>query len=267
MRLRNLRSCQIGFDRRWVTCVLAAAIVGGACDPALDAIVRADDTSGYFTDPDTGVVYRKVVRTIDRPVVETQMQSLETTIYRPEVVVDSRPETRTVYAPVVSYGWEPRLRNGWNPFAQPTVVYEHVPRTHWEARSETYDRRETRTNWIPEKQRTEVPRQIVRIQREEKVDLEPVGRVAPQQAQPPASTESAIAARLRPIDPNTRISPYATASAMPGGTSEIGAARRNSLQSGIRANDLYPSSPGGYSMPLPPATLPVAGLPFAPLWR
>jgi hypothetical protein len=124
--------------------------------------------SGYYTDPATGIVYQKVMRTVERPVVDTQLRTQESTVYRPETVVVVRPETRTVYTPVVSYGWEPRLRGRWNPFVQPTIQYEHTPRTHWEARSETVDRRETRTTWVAEHRSVEVPQQVVKIQREVK---------------------------------------------------------------------------------------------------
>jgi hypothetical protein len=227
----------------------------------------AQDSSGYYTDPATGVVYRKVQRTIERPVVETQMRTQESTVYRPETVVSTRPETRTVYTPVVSYDWEPRLTNRWNPFAQPTVVYQHTPRTRWETRSETIERQETRTNWVAETRKVDVPQQIVRIQREEKTDFEPVGKVATQQqATPPNSSEAAIASRLRPMDSNTQFVPLY-------GNSQLVAViannqSRNTYQSGMRPNELYPAPSSVYSAPLPPAgSNGVAGLPLPPVWR
>ena len=44
------------------------------------------------------------------------------------------------------------------------------------------------------------------MQREEKVDWEPVGRVAPKQATPPG-LNSAIASRLRPLNSNEAVVP------------------------------------------------------------
>ncbi len=248
------------------TGVLAAAVLLCA------SITDAQDNSGMYTDPATGAVYRPVQRTIDRPVVETQMRTQESTVYRPETVVTTRPETRTVYTPVVSYGWEPRLQNRWNPFAQPTVVYQHTPRTHWEARSETIDRQEARTNWVAETRKVEVPQQVVRIQREVKSEMELVGNVtSPQQAVSPNSAEAAIAARLRPMAPNTPYTPLTGFSRPVGNVNGLASDpyRRNEYQGGMRANELYPNQSPSYSTPLPPVSsgLGVAGLPLPSVWR
>lgn len=259
--------------------LLLASLAGGVMHESLSAAVYAQappasNTSPYVTDPATGIIYRKVHRTIERPVVQTEMKPQESTIYRPETVVEVTPETRTVYTPVVSYGWEPRVRGRWNPFVQPTLQYEQVPRTHWEARSETVERRQTRTNWVTERRRVDVPQQVVKIQREEKVDYEAVGRVAPQQAMPPnsaQSAEAALAARLRPIDAATPIAPFSaigstnypmvasqTLPPYPGSS-------RSSEQTGMRAIDLTAGSYGGYATPLPPVG--IATNPLQTLWR
>jgi hypothetical protein len=231
--------------------------------PAGQAGPGGQSSAPYYTDPATGIVYRRVHRTIERPIVETQVQPQESTVYRPETVIESRPETRTVYTPVVKYDWQPKVKNRWNPFVQPTLHYEHTPRTHWEARNETIEKKEYRTNWVAEKRRVEVPQQVVRIQREEKIDYEPVGRVAPQVSQPPGSVDAAIAARLRPLDSSAPIVPYGAA---PGGSvgSIASSSTRSSDQVGLRATELQPN---GYSLPLPPATGGVARSPMTPIWR
>jgi hypothetical protein len=232
----------------------------------------AGSGSAYYTDPATGIVYRKVHRTIERPVVQTEVKQQESTIYRPETVVSVTPETRTVYAPVVTYNWEPRVRGRWNPFVQPKLEYEHVPRTHWEVRTETVERRQTQTNWVTERRRVDVPQQVVKIQREEKVDYEPVGRVAPQQAAPPNSgmtPEAALAARLRPIDSMTPIAPLSGFG--PVGHPVIASqtlppnsgSSRSSDQIGIRATDL--NGNGGFSTPLPATG--IATNPLQRMWR
>jgi len=246
------RRCRCGGLRKCSASVLLLSLACGVVQETRSAAVFAQapvaaGSSPYYTDPATGIVYRKVHRTIERPVVQTEVTPRESTIYRPETVVEVTPETRTVYSPVVSYGWEPRVRGRWNPFVQPTLQYEHVPRTHWEARSETVERRQTRTNWVAERRRVDVPQQVVKIQREEKVDYEAIGRVAPQQATPPnsaPSTEAAIAARLRPID---------------------SASTRSIDQAGLRATDLNAGGYGGYSTPLPPVG--VAANPLQTFWR
>jgi hypothetical protein len=108
-----------------------------------------------------------------------------------------------------------------------------------------------------------VPRQIVKIEREEKEFYEPVGRVTPPEATPPGTVESAIAARLRPLDRSTQISPIATVAAA---SSPLGAGSgRSNDQLGLRATELQPVYSGGYSTTLPPAN--VARTPYQPLWR
>lgn len=259
--------------------VLLVSLAGGMMHDSLAGTATAQppaDTnhSAYYTDPATGIVYRKVHRTIERPVMQTEVKPQESTIYRPETVVEVTPEKRTVYSPVVSYGWEPRVRGRWNPFVRPTLQYEHVPRTHWEARSETVERRQARTNWVAERRRVDVPQQVVKIQREEKVDYEAVGRVAPQPAAPPnsaQSAEAALAARLRPIDASTPIAPFsATGSTQyPMVASQTlppyTGSSRSSEQTGLRATDLNSSGNGGYATPLPPVG--IATNPLQPLWR
>jgi len=275
---QSIQHCRKGlgvWPPRSTTTLLLASLSGGAAIVTWDSprasaqVPTAATTSPYYTDPATGIVYRKVHRTIERPTVETQIQPQESTVYRPETVVEVRPETRTVYRPVVSYGWEPVVRNRWNPFAQPTLQYEHTPRTHWEARSETVEHRQTRTNWVAEHRRVDVPQQVVKIQREEKVDYEPIGRVAPSQATPPNSADAALAARLRPLNSGAAVAPLPAGgySSGPALASSFGeAARRSSDQVGLRATDLQSS---GYSstLPLPPAPIGVARTPLMPLWR
>lgn len=256
--------------RRLVTRKLAATLLPAVAIAAAGMCVatplladnKSADSSGYFTDPATGIVYRKVHRTVERPIVETQMQTQASTYYRPETVYESRPETRTTYTPVVSYGWEPRLRNRWNPFAQPTIQYEHTPRMHWEARTETVERREARTNWVAEHRQTEVPKQIVKIQREEKVDYEAVGRVA----NPPNSADTSIASRLRPLDQSTPIAPLGSTYASTASYPNDNFAGRSNDQTGLRATELAPSG-GVHVTPLPPPSVGIATSPYLPIWR
>ncbi|HBJ35546.1 MAG TPA: hypothetical protein DDZ51_12515 [Planctomycetaceae bacterium] len=267
------------FKRSGAMSILLMSLAGGlmhqvASSNAFAQTPPAANGSPYYTDPATGIVYRKVHRTIERPVVQTEVKPQESTIYRPETVVDVTPETRTVYTPVVSYSWEPRVRGRWNPFVQPTLEYEHVPRTHWEARSQTVERRQTRTNWVTERRRVDVPQQVVKIQREEKIDYEAVGRVAPQQSMPPnsgQSAEAALAARLRPLDASTPISPFSATGSTnyPMVASQTlppySGSSRSSEQTGLRATDLNSGGSGGYSAPLPPTG--IATNPLQTLWR
>lgn len=237
---------------------------------------NAQGQAGYVTDPATGIVYQKVTKTVERPVVETKTETRDQTIYRPQTVTETKPESRTVYTPVVEYEWQPRVHGRWNPFQRPTVQYHHVPNTRWEARNEIVERTNTRTEWVAEKRSIEVPQRIVRMQREQRVDLEPVGRVAPSSQQAsPAGVDSAIASRLRPLDSNTRIEPLnqsriATSSTLAPrvAASTLGRMtsdppRRSPGQGGMRATDLYRSAPAVRGQALPPVSggVGVANLP------
>ncbi|EMI16776.1 putative secreted protein [Rhodopirellula maiorica SM1] len=267
-------------------CATFSTIAVFSC--ATNSTVQAQSTSpapsspGYYTDPQTGIVYRQVTKTIERPVVETKTEQREQTVYRPQTVTETKPESRTVYTPVIQYEWQPRLEGRWNPFRQPTLAYHHVPQTRWESRNEVVHRTNTRTEWVAEKRTINVPQRLVRMEREQKIDYEAVGRVAPQQS-PPSSNEQAIASRLRPLDSNTRVEAFSSpptqiaqattvysppriaASSLGRMTSDP--PRRSTSQAGLRSTELYPTPNQGYSGALPPASTGVATLPALPLWR
>jgi hypothetical protein len=242
----------------------------------------AQNNAGYYTDPATGLVYRQVTRTIDRPVVETNVEKREQTIYRPQTVTETKPESRTTYSPVVEYKWEPRMHGRWNPFQKPTIAYHHIPETRWEARNEVVQRTNTRTEWVAEKRTVEVPKKIVRMQREQKVDYEPVGRVAPPESNPPGPS-SAIASRLRPLASTARVEAFsqpATQIAANGfvapriASSTVGRLTsdpppRSNQQGGLRATDLYRAPAAVRGQALPPANggTGIANLPSLPFFR
>lgn len=240
--------------------------------------LQGADPAGYYTDPATGIVYRQVTKTVERPVMETKVETQEQTILRPQTVTESKPEARTVFMPVTTYQWEPRLEGRWNPFRQPTVAYRHVPITHWQAEQQVVNRYQTRTEWIAEKRSVDVPKSLVRIEREQKIDYEPVGRVAPQQANPPGVNQ-AVASRLRPMDSGTRVEPLVSPTYSSTGTPMIASVgsvgrmtsdppHRSASQGGLRGTDLYPTSSAGYGQALPPVSggTGVAALPML-RWR
>lgn len=212
--------------------------------------------AGFYTDPDTGIVYQKVIQTVERPVVETRISQREQTVYRPQMITETTPQKRIVYSPVVEYVWEPRVHGRWNIFKRPTVKYHHVARTQWETREEVIERTNTRTEWVAEKRTIEVPQQVVRMEREERTNFKVVSRPMPTlQSNPDVS--AAIASRLRPIDSNPSIVPM-------NGSTRI--ASRNKIQGGLQPTNLAPSAP-----PLMPSTSTtgsvIASGPTAPIFR
>ncbi len=250
--------------------ITVALIVAGS------AVANAETRPGYFTDPATGIVYRQVTRSVERPVVETRMDKQEQTVYRPQTIKETRPETQTYYTPVTEYQWQPHLQGRWNPFRQPTIAYRQMPKTHWEARNQTINRTETRTEWVPETRTVEVPHRVVRMEREQKVEYEAVGRVAPQPSGPNAASE-AIASRLQPLASNTPVQPINRMASLPTtaprvATTTLGKMtsdppRRSLGQGGMRTTELYPSVPTGYGRALPPPSSGMTTLPGFTLWR
>lgn len=282
--LRNVSLFRFG--KRDLAAMLALLSVGAVYCASGNAQAPNGNTSGLLTDPHTGIVYRQVSKMVERPVIESKMEKQNRTVYRPETVTETKPEARTVYTPVVEYKWQPRLHGRWNPFQQPTVAYHHVPETRWEARNEVVNRTETRTNWVAENRTVEVPRQLVRMQREQTTELEVVGKVALPTSQGPSN---AIASRLRPLDKNASVAPINSSrvastyntpvytapsySAPQIAASTVGRMtsdppRRGIGQSGMRANDLYPSN-RVHGQALPPSTggVGVATLPTLPFIR
>lgn len=240
--------------------------------PVFSLTAFGQSGSGYLTDPATGIVYRKVTKTIDTPVVETHVNTSEQTVYRPQTVTETRPHARTVFCPVVEYKWEPRLQGRWNPFRAPTVAYQHVPHTSWEARNEVVHHTNTRTEWVAERRTVDVPTQIVRMQREQKVDFEPVGTVSQPQLGPPSATD-ALAARLRPLDNSATIQPLGQSSfygaprlASSTVSSSYGESTRSQSQEGMRPTDLAPMTPGGFNA-IPASTSGVANSRPLPIYR
>ncbi|TWU54446.1 hypothetical protein Poly51_31650 [Rubripirellula tenax] len=246
----------------------------------LSTSALAQSGPGYYTDPATGIVYRQVAKTIETPVVETKMVSQEQTVFTPKTVHETRPENRTVYTPITENVWQPRVTGRWNPFQQPTVAYEHVPQTRWEARNEVVQRTQSKTQWIPETRKVDVPQQIVRMDREQKVEYEAIGRVAPQPTT--SGVSDAIAARLRPLESDQRVEPmganYAQSptytapriAATTVGRMTSDPPRRTIGQSGMAATDLMPTPSATYGQALAPNTgggVGVANLPALPFFR
>ncbi len=213
--------------------------------------IEATAQIGFFSDPETGVVYRKIRRTIEKPVVETKYSQKSEVVYRPRTITETKPENRTVMRPVIEYRWKPKLTGRWNPFRPPSIRYEKVPLTTWEARTEVVHRTETTTQWIAENRTLEIPIKTVRTSREHSVAYEPVGRLSP------SNLPADVAARLQPLDGNTPFQslepprlavttfapPRIAASTV--STLNTGPHTRTRFQGGMTAQELVPSSTSG----------------------
>ena len=209
---------------------------------------EATAQTGFFTDPQTGIVYRKINRTIEKPVVETKYSQKSEVVYRPHTVTETKPENRTVMRPVIEYKWKPKLTGRWNPFRPPSIRYEKVPLTTWEARTEVVHRTETTTQWIAENRTLEIPTKTVRTSREQSVAYAPVGRLSP------SNLPADVAARLQPLDGNTpfqnlepsrlAVTTFAPPRIAASTVSPLASTTptRSSVQGGMTAQELVPSS-------------------------
>lgn len=207
---------------------------------------EATAQTGFFTDPQTGIVYRKISRTVEKPVVETKIHQQSEVVYRPHTITETKPENRTVMTPVVEYKWKPKLTGRWNPFRPPSIRYEKMPLTTWEARTEIVHKTQTTTQWIAENRTLDIPTKTVRTSREHSVAYEAVGRVSP------SNLPANIAARLQPLNKNTPFQslersdmaitsfapPRIAASTV--STVNSGFHTRNSTQNGMSAHELTP---------------------------
>jgi len=183
-----------------------------------------------------------------------------------------------MYIPVTQHRWVPKVENRWNPFVAPRVAYHHLPETTWQVRDEVIAETKTHVQWEPETQTVSVPQRSLRMDRQQQVDFEPIGRVAPN-ATPQTSAPNAagsppnvrpeVAARLRPLAANSSIQPIHPGSVVGPASSVASLAfredRRSNLQSGLRATELVPRSAPAYVAPVDATG--IAGLPPMRIWR
>lgn len=104
-----------------------------------------------------GVTYRETVRTVRRPVIQTEWQQREQTVYRQQLRTETRDTLRTYMTPVTQHEWITRLHGRWNPFAAPYFTHHFVPVTRWEQRAEVVPVPVVETEWVPEKRVVSVP--------------------------------------------------------------------------------------------------------------
>src|SRR5689334_23285582 len=103
--------------------------------PVLAATWAVADEVRYFEKD--GITYQETRRVVQRPVVETRLESREQTVYREQIKTELRDSSRVVQVPVTEYKLQMCMVDRWNPFVQPSYVYKYVPVTRWEMRQET----------------------------------------------------------------------------------------------------------------------------------
>jgi hypothetical protein len=139
-----------------------------------------------------GVTYRETRRTVREPAADVVWQDQQQTIYREQYTTEMRDTVRTTYVPVTQYQSEPRWHGWWNPFREPELAYHSVPRTHWEARTETVRVPVTYRQYIPETQTVRVPVRSLGFVEKEKIDRVAVSPTTPAIPTPGNSTPPSV---------------------------------------------------------------------------
>ena len=122
----------------------------------LVAAAAANGETTHETGPD-GVTYRVTRVVTQRSLPQTELQTREQKVYRPQVTTDYQTYQQTYVTPVTEYRWVARMRGWWNPFGQPYWTHELAPVTRWEARPATVQIPVARTDWVEETRTTQVP--------------------------------------------------------------------------------------------------------------
>ena len=118
------------------------------------AIASAEDVR-YFVE--NGVTFAETTRMVRRPVIETNFEERQRTVYRRQCQTEMRDTYRTVMVPVTEYRRESRWVGRWNPFVEPYLVEYNVPRTRWEPRTEVVKTPFVTAEMVPETLTERVP--------------------------------------------------------------------------------------------------------------
>lgn len=174
---------------------MKSAIVTLTCVAIATAGELAHAQTTYEDGPD-GVRYQ-VTRTVQQhSIPQTEIQTREQKVYRPQVTTEYQSYQQTYLTPVTQYQWEPHLRNWWSPFGDAYWTHELRPVTRWEARPATVQVPVAKTNWVEETRTVQVPVTTYRTAQSEVVAKTPIGPAATGATPGPAgSTATAVASR------------------------------------------------------------------------
>jgi hypothetical protein len=125
---------------------------------------------------ENGVTYQVSERTVQRPVVQTEWQQREQTVYRQQPRTELRDTLRTYLTPVTQHEWVTRMHGRWNPFMTPYFSHHLVPITRWERRAEVVPVPVVENEWVSETRTVSVPVTTQRIAEEKIVSKVAVGR-------------------------------------------------------------------------------------------
>jgi len=136
----------------------------------------ADETRYYV---ENGVTYRETRQTLRQPLLTTEMQSREQSVWRPRVTSETREVTRSWYVPITEYSWQQRWERGWNPFSAPVLTQRYLPTTRWELKTEKVQVPVNRYDYVQESATVQSPVAVQRFAERQIISRVAVGNAAP----------------------------------------------------------------------------------------
>jgi len=158
-----------------------------------------------------GVRYRETRELVRHPVVETQLEQRQQTVYRQRAEVQHESRTEKYWAPITEPRWVACWKGRFNPFVEPYVSYRLVNDTRWEQRVRTVQVPVVRTQVVPETITVAVP-----VTRQRTIEEEVIRRVAVDDRNAlPSRGDASLYASIRPAGPLVAIkrSPSAVSTA------------------------------------------------------
>jgi len=171
----------------WVSALAVFAVT------TISVPARAQSQSKEYEE--NGIRYLETRRTVQRPLLKTEWDEQQQTVYRERYDTQWQTNYRTHLTPVTEYRQELYLANRWNPFGTPYWTYRYVPVTRWEARQEPYQVPVAQRSLVPEQQTVRIPRTTQQMVTDEHISRVAIGPVNNRSGDPFASSPNAAVAR------------------------------------------------------------------------
>ncbi len=138
------------------------------CGAIWDRSTCGQDSTPYlYTDPATGIQYRKEYETLERPMIRQASETREIATMQAKVVRQWEMVPATQYVAVQREVWHPQWRGVWNPLAPATLHFKPKAEVVWEARPVMTPRATDYTQWVEHRETIEIPKNYASIHREQ----------------------------------------------------------------------------------------------------
>lgn len=133
----------------------------------VQATTAQEASSFLYTDPATGIQYRKEYETLERPMIRQASESREVATMQAKVVRQWEMVPATQYVAVQREVWHPQWRGGWNPLTPSTLYFKPKAEIVWEARPVMTPQSKAYTQWVEHRETVEIPKNYASIHREQ----------------------------------------------------------------------------------------------------